>query len=69
MIATALRVRARETYRKTAQQAGDRSWADFLETAILREVERRERSFNNGDPFPIIDEQLRPGRGNRRLFG
>lgn len=68
LMPTELRARARETYRQTAADERDTSWASFLVTAVLREVERRERLFNRGAPYPVTDERLRPGRGNRRLF-
>lgn len=66
-VPAALRARARETYRRTAEAEDDRTWAHFLAKALLREVERREQLYNAGNRYPAADERLRPGRGNRRL--
>lgn len=58
----ALRLRARTAYRATSHLEGDRTWSDFIERAILREVERREQSHNAGESYPGTDGPLAPGR-------
>lgn len=58
----ALRLRARTAYRATAHLEGDRTWSDFIEGAILREVERREKAHNAGESYPGSDGPLAPGR-------
>jgi len=59
-LSAAMRDRARATYRATSHLEGDKSWSDFVERAILAEVERRELSHNAGEryegdssPFPV----------------
>lgn len=49
--------RMRGAYRMTGGQEGDRSLSDFIQKAIMAEVERRERTYNGGKRF----EALRPG--------
>ena len=58
----ALRLRARTAYRATSHLEGDRTWSDFIERAILREVERREQAHNSGESYPGTDGALAPGR-------
>lgn len=58
----ALRLRARTAYRVTSHLEGDRTWSDFVERAILREVERREHAHNAGDTYPGSEGPLAPGR-------
>lgn len=58
----ALRLRARTAYRVTSHLEGDRTWSDFIEGAILREVERREQAHNAGESYPGTDGPLAPGR-------
>ena len=58
----ALRLRARTAYRATSHLEGDRTWSDFVERAILREVERREQAHNAGESYPGTDGPLAPGR-------
>lgn len=58
----ALRLRARTAYRSTSHLEGDRTWSDFIEGAILREVERREQAHNAGESYPGTDGPLAPGR-------
>ena len=58
----ALRLRARTAYRATSHLEGDRTWSDFIERAILREVERREQAHNAGESYPGSDGPLAPGR-------
>jgi hypothetical protein len=57
-----LRARAREAYRATSHLEGDKSWSDFVERAILAEVERREVAHNNGDVYAGDTTRLSPGR-------
>ena len=56
------RQRARATYRATSHLEGDTSWSDFVETAILAEVERRESEHNSGERYAIDQTPLSPGR-------
>jgi hypothetical protein len=58
----ALRLRARTAYRVTSHLEGDRTWSDFIERAILREVERREQAHNAGESYPGTNGPLAPGR-------
>lgn len=51
--------RMRGAFRMTNGQEGDRSLSDFIQKAILAEVERREKLYNNGQPF----EAVQPGEG------
>lgn len=57
-----LRARARTAYRATAHLEGDRTWSEFVERAILAEVERREDTYNHGEPYPGHSDRLAPGR-------
>lgn len=51
--------RMRGAFRKTNGEEGDRSLSDFIQKAIMAEVERREKLYNNGQPF----EAVQPGEG------
>lgn len=44
---------------RTKSREGDRSLSDFIQKAIMAEVERRETLYNNGQPF----EAVYPGEG------
>lgn len=57
-----LRGRSRSAYRATAQREGDSSWSEFIETAIRREVERREAEYNDGRPYEVSAQRLPAGR-------
>jgi hypothetical protein len=54
--------RAKATYRHTNNREMDHSWSDFINRAVLVEVERRERLYNEGNPFDGGDGKLAPGR-------
>lgn len=53
--------RARATFRATGYLEGEMSFAEFVENALLREVERRERDLNHGEPFPSVGDRLPAG--------
>jgi hypothetical protein len=57
-----LRARAREAYRATSHLEGDKSWSDFVERAILAEVQRREAAHNDGKTYVGDQTPLSPGR-------
>lgn len=54
--------RARGVHKATAHLEDDRSWSQFIEKALLREAEARERSHNNGERYSGSDTPLSPGR-------
>jgi len=56
------RQRAKAAYKATNGEEMDASWTDFVARAVMNEVLRRERVYNNGDPFPRISAKLAPGR-------
>jgi hypothetical protein len=56
------RDRARATYRATSHLEGDKSWSDFVERAILAEVERRELKHNAGESYKGDTSPLPAGR-------
>lgn len=47
--------RARAAYNWTRAQEGHRSFSDFLASAIMREVERLERDYHEGTPWPSVE--------------
>lgn len=47
--------RARAAYKWTGHQEGHRSLSDFFAAAIMKEVERLERDYNGGQPWPGVD--------------
>lgn len=51
--------RMRGAFSKTNGEEGDRSLSDFIQKAIMAEVERREKLYNNGQPFKAVQ----PGEG------
>ena len=61
-LSAATRDRARATYRATSHLEGDKSWSDFVERAILAEVERRELSHNAGERYEGDSSPLPVGR-------
>ena len=61
-LSQSVRQRARATYRATNHLEGDTSWSDFVETAILAEVERRENEHNGGEHYAGDPAPLSPGR-------
>lgn len=54
--------RAKAAYTATSGQEMDRSWSDFISRAVLMEVARRERVYNEGENFPGGTQNLAPGR-------
>lgn len=46
--------RARGAMFHTAVHEGARTWSEFLDHAVMREVERLEREYNDGKPFPSM---------------
>lgn len=54
--------RAKAVYRHTNGQEMDHSWSDFINRAVMVEVERRERLYNDGNRFEGGNEKLAPGR-------
>ena len=56
------RQRAKAAYQATSGQEMDASWSEFITRALMNEVLRRERVYNNGEPFPGGTRNLAPGR-------
>jgi hypothetical protein len=54
--------RAKAAYTGTSGQEMDRSWSEFISRAVLMEVERRERLYNEGQQFQGGSRNLAPGR-------
>lgn len=54
--------RAKAAFRATNALEGDSSWSHFIETAILRETERREQLHHNNEPYAPDSTPLSPGR-------
>jgi hypothetical protein len=65
MIDEAVRDRARAALRLAGFYEGVETFADFVEGALLREVERLERQYNDGEPIEPRNTPLRPGRRAR----
>ena len=59
---TADRQRAKAAYQATSGQEMDSSWSEFVSRAVMNEVFRRERLYNEGEPFPGGTRNLAPGR-------
>lgn len=47
--------RMRGAFRHTDREEGDRSLSDFIHKAVMAEVERREKKYNGGQPFPDLE--------------
>lgn len=47
--------RMRGAFRHTDREEGDRSLSDFIHKAVMAEVERREKKYNSGQPFPDLE--------------
>ncbi|WP_172797095.1 ParB family protein [Devriesea agamarum] len=45
----------RGAFRHTDRGKGDRSLSDFIHKAVIAEVERREKKYNSGKPFPNLE--------------
>jgi Centromere-binding protein ParB C-terminal len=56
------RQRAKAAYQATSSQEMDTSWSEFVTRAVMNEVLRRERLYNEGEPFPGGTRNLTPGR-------
>lgn len=56
------RDRARAAYRATSHLEAEASWSEFVERAILAEVERREKIYNEGEMYAGDRSPLSPGR-------
>lgn len=57
-----VRGRAKAAFRATRHLEQDESWSAFLEGAVLAEVRRREKAYNEGRAYPSDDRRLSPGR-------
>lgn len=44
----------------TRDEEGHRSMTEFINSAVMAEVERLEAKYNNGEPFPPVE----PSRGH-----
>lgn len=55
---------ARAAFAATSGLEDDESWSHFVEKAIMMEVRRRERIYNNGDEWPPrrSGRKFAPGR-------
>lgn len=56
------RRRAKAAFNATRGQEEDASWSEFVTRAVMNEVYRRERLYNQGEPFPGGTRNLSPGR-------
>lgn len=55
--------RMRGAIRVAMAQEGSRGLSDFIHTAVMREVERLEQRYNDGQPFePAVAGELPQGR-------
>lgn len=54
--------RARGVHRATSHLDGDKSWSEFVQKALLREAEARERAHNGGQRYGDSNAQLTAGR-------
>lgn len=55
--------RARAAYDWTRPQEGHRSFSDFIATAVMREVERLEEQYHDGQSWPALEPgQLPTGK-------
>jgi len=53
--------RARSAYDWTRPREGHRSLSDFIAHAVMREVERVEKLYNDGQPWPPLEPGELPG--------
>lgn len=56
------RQRAKAAYQATSGQEMDVTWSEFITRALMNEVLRRERLYNDGEQFPGGTRKLAPGR-------
>lgn len=54
--------RVRGAILHTMAAEGPRSLSQFINKAVMTEVERLERKYNNGQPFPAVGAELPQGR-------
>jgi hypothetical protein len=54
--------RAKNAFRATGHLEGDASFSEFIETAIIRELERREQLHNDGHEYSTDSGKLSAGR-------
>jgi len=47
--------RARAAFSWTRPQEGHRSFSDFIAAAVMREVERLEAEYHEGEPWPSME--------------
>ena len=57
-----VRQRSRAAFMATRHHESDLSWSHLLEKALVAELERRERLYNDGQPYDGGPERLVPGR-------
>lgn len=56
------RARAKAAFKATAHLEGDGSFSEFIESAIARELQRREKLYNDGQPYAGDGGRLSAGR-------
>ena len=56
------RARAKAAFKATAHLEGDVSFSEFIESAIARELQRREKLYNDGQPYAGDGGRLSAGR-------
>jgi hypothetical protein len=61
-IARPTRERAKAAFRATGHLEGDGSFSEFIAAAIARELERREKIYNDGQPYTGDGGRLTAGR-------
>ncbi|MDT0235247.1 ParB family protein [Curtobacterium sp. BRB10] len=53
---------AKSTYKATAHLEDEASFSDFLQSAVDREIKRRQELYNDGRPFAASTSRLQAGR-------
>lgn len=62
-IPATLRARAVAAHQATQYMEGESNWTDFITAAIVNETERREKQYNEGQPFELRSGgKLKTGR-------
>jgi hypothetical protein len=61
-IARPTRERAKAAFKATQHLEGDESFSSFVQTAVERELERREKAHNGGKPYAGDGGRLTAGR-------
>lgn len=54
--------RAKAAYKATGGLEGDRTWSNFIANAVLSEANKRQKKYNENQPFKTNNEKLPPGR-------